>query len=1643
MRKAIQFKTKGMYRDFSASSFNPDYSYENKNLRIYSTDEPNTYTMMNEKGNKVINLKGNPKIEGTPLGYSVLNNTLVLFTYGNNKDKECTVGGSEREISDINAQEQTISDILVSGFDDYIYKIDYEGNNEFSNTLLFSGDLNLSLEHPIETLANYENELNQKIYWTDAYNTIRVLNLKAANIDSWTSQSFNFVPSVPFGEEIEVTKTYSGGYFNAGVIQYAFTYYNLYGSESNIFYTTPLYYISFSDRGANPETTVGNSFNISIENSALKFDYIRIYSIYRGSLDAVPEVKRIIDLHTSPGKLTYIDNGTKGEIIDPTTLLYIGGESIIAGTLAQKDNTLFLGDIKVERRNIQNLIGEDIKADLKDHPIQFTTDEKAWVPPAPLTLYPYKNQLGENSAKIKTFKYLEWYRFGLQAQYNTGKWSDPVWIDDKQNEVHIDTTFYDGSKVKLPTAYMSLSDTVINKLLGAGYKRVRPVIVYPTITDREVICQGVLCPTVYNVGDRIDNSPFAQSSWFFRPNAPFDYNQSLYNPATGVNKPSTIFIIRAYGISSLEEVEGNIYRIENDSNDNNFYVVTGVFRTGSIEDAGFDDEGKLEVITYEWVDLEVVNYNISTPFPPKTYQKEDNRVDDLPQTIYIGNIFNNDTSVKEFHYSREPIVLFDVPWASIYSAYNSYAGIMNDFNIYSDQKYRDAYLLGLTDRGAGLEFRHNNAIPENICRNAEIQFINNPPQLAYTTLSSTEYENNYSHNFYIDQSIITLHSPDVEFDDRVKDLDMSNAKLRIVGMVPITAFTSDIDIQTKTPVLTFKDSADSPLGFYHKNLEVKCNFNNNNSVSEGSTEVNSWWGWKALASGPFWFDEKYQRRSSNNIDTEDDDIKNHFTTGFVVYPWHRNGSLNNTTTVDNLEAKSSELDKKKMSNLRVSYKTQYLPPSKIWNAYEENNNNKTGISGAFLFDSSEITLLRLPAPVNSKLTDISYYGNIDKLYPIARGSGGTTQEGYPIITSGEIILAGRPESDHNPDHLYGNAEDLFASNYEKIKDIDSDGNFNILSTDPVRIKYKSTPHLVMALNYTASGAQHILPTIYNEGGFMEDYMLDRHIVNGTGVDPSQVGNQLFFWSTEDAGSVTQEVLDIADEIHGQVSGIKSIQHGWLWLGELYKDVPEDSRFGGKSDEAIENNQWLPCGEPVDLIIGNTELHWTEGDTYYQRYDHLKTYPYTLEDQNSVVEILSFMCETHVNLDGRYDRNRGQTNNLTMTPENFNQMNDVYNQQNNFFNYRAVNPNDSELNTYPNTITWTKTKVNGEETDSWTNITLASTLDLDGNLGKVNAIRRKDNQLYVFQDNGIALVLYNERTPIAPMEGVPIEISNSGKVEGKTYLSTMAGCQNKWSICEASTGLYFVDDINKATWTIGSKGLTNLSDTLGFHSWINKVSDKVAVWNPKDFNGIITHYDKLNGDVFFVTKNECLAYSEPISIFSSFYSYENTPFILTLSDKSISINTSRATEDGEYKLWLQNEGNYNYFFGKPESYYTTLVANPNIEKDKIFDVVEFRGDVFSSTGAYKSDYQPFSDIEVWNEYQNGQAKLTNVDGSPSTLKKKFRVWRTPVPRSSGNKMDRMRNPWLYIKLSWNPDSHIWGDNINVKAVIHDVLVQYFE
>jgi len=1608
------FAISGMTRDLAASKFSSEYAYENKNVRVEATDENTTGALVNERGNKKVDTgifyEG---ISGTPIGQAVLNDELVLFTTGGTPapiiltrfvtdigianrykryytyndamndsngeylDQEYSVGdynyffgdedsyigftdtdGIRKVLSPINGgypvlvmsvdfnfdclyyvssweeddeapdfnghtlsfRLYTIADLTTA---DNIYKINLSDTTDLGGEVLYSGNLGFTTDNPIECITVFENSDLKKVYWTDGENQPRVINIaaSAAAKAKWDDNSFDFVKKLSLKEEVEVTRNLvTNGSFAPGVVQYCMTYYNLYGQQSNIFYTSPLLYVSYNDRGADAADKVGVSFSFKINQYDSKYEYLRIYCIHRTSLDATPYVRKVVDLAVpTAGYMYYTDYGNAGETIDPTELLFIGGQVASFGTMAQKDNTLFLGDIQIKKPTVSKAIKNSIRNLV---PSAYATRSVGGLS-RPSGLYTYNNLLQYDSSKITTFKVGETYRLGVQLQDQYGVWSSPIWVTDYEvNNGSFPILDDSGNfyKINISTSFSAIFS---NALLDVGYLRIRPVIVYPSITDRTIVCQGVLCPTVYNVGDRYNNSPAVQSSWFFRPNAP------------------------------------------------------------------------------------------------------------------VSNIYNSDL----------------ISSGGTYDA--TYTPVMsNSRDLYNDNVINAATV----NNGKWAEFRHNKKIPGNSKENAEIQCITHPPEPflqdvneSYTESSDpAQWVSENKECFYVDQSIVTMHSPDIEFDKEVRSIDFSNLKLRIVGYIPLTSHVSDIDISVSTPPLNYSKGSDNEYtdttpGLYKE--KVSYMFTSNGR-----------YGWKSALSGPYWLDELYGSAVDNS------EKKN---VGFIVYPWHRNGSLNNTRSVESGQAKSAMLLQKKMSILRHSYYTEWF--NTPWYAYETGSSTKTGISGVMVYDSNEVTNIKLPEPENSNIGEINYSGNIDKIitfhtnpkprsnqYALDRdtdnfsGLDSTTSSFYPIIVAKSSTDLTIWEGKTNPssvEHSFTEAENhnfrssdshwIFGNPYARLRRFDNNiddycgRDVQTCSNDPVYMRYKSTPHAVIALNYTTGRQQRILPTHNNT-----------NMVGDTTAKccPSYYTNALFWDPNYDNAS--SKIMGASQDSIDSFTPTT----GYLWMGELYNDtIDSTKRFGGQTEEAFENNQWLPAGESVYISRdAGCSIVWSEGDTYYQRYDCLKTYPFTMEDQNSIVDILSFMVETRVNIDGRYDRNRGQTNNLYMSPSNFNLLNDVYSQKNNFFNYRGENENKLLLNNFPNTITWTKTKTLGEEVDTWTNITLASTLDLDGDLGSVRALRRFNDNILAFQDKGISQILYNESVQIASTTGVPIEIANSGKVSGKRYISNKIGCTNKWSICSTPNGLYFLDTLGRDLYLFNGQ-FNNLSDRLGFHSWISSNVNSINIWNPVSFDSCITYYDKVNGEVLFITKDTALAFSETSNQFTSFYDYGGTSYFANLEDRGIAIH--KDYNNDTYYPFMHREGLYNHFYGEYKPFWTTVIVNPNATIDKIFNNLEFHADTFdSTTGVYKHDVT-FDTLRVWNEYQEGVSTLANTVNRPSTLKKKFRTWRANIPRwnvdkngHTANGRDRMRNPWLYLKLSTESQDNL---DKNYKVVLHDLVVDYFE
>lgn len=1499
-KKQTVYKIKGMSRDLNNMSFDKEHSFENKNIRITADKDNGLLSITNEKGTKQIDLHGtisflpiNLITHSTKVLQSeypvktdievlcfVLNkqtnqSELHIFTIltGNSESQELEVEydyeitNSQQPINGTNHYYyedsfycyQTKEDLISRDFDreyiplgvaevgEEIVLFLHNDNTEkdpdriavlfFNNDVLYfkivySGDLNFSVDHPIETLVDIETSTLKKVYWVDGLNPLRVINVFNSYLEDTSEDPFAFVQPIQFNHTLDVSRIDYGGSFPAGVIQYAFTYFNKFGQESAIVDTTPIYYIAYPDRGAAPNDIVSCSFQIDITNPDTNWEYVRIYSIIRTSLNTTPEVKKIVDLPIKEGiDITYTDTNSYGENVADTDLLFKDGEILSASTLAQKDGTLFLGDIETKSSTVPS---EEIKELIRDYLAPGNSVEDSIgikIGPTPLydggynseestggSIYDYFNTLSYNNSNNTTFKSGETYRLGVQLQDTYGRWSDPIHIEDlKITARPSEDPSLEGTVVKLVKIFTSFDNYLASALCKKGYINIRPLIVYPQENERTCVAQGILCPTVYNVEDRLNNQPFAQSSWFLRPNDLMVSNIPLINTEDSSD-------ITSFNSSGKWAEFRHNHNIQLDYQNDN----------GEIADFG--------------------------------YRLEDNNIPDIQPEAYIHD--GDDSITITDSYGNE--VVINVPAAS-----------------------------------------------------------------------KSDFETTYKNNFYVDRNILTFHSPDIN--DNIKT---EGLKLRIVGYVPITSSKSEIDITTSTSEILDKASLNHVKGL------IKSY---NKSTFAGRHVIN----------GRYWYDYWY-------------DSGNKCTTLYSIYPWNRSTGLSFTTG----NVSPTLLKKSRYSIIQYSNNTVYT-------AYTNDIN----------IEDTEVHLCNYNNPLVTFSDNTNYLGDYNKIISPESYSYGygtcllgmldtedttvadqaSTYDNY--ISSIKALTDGKLSTFQMEDLLvYGKGERLSQVSESKRDKISL-----------IPISYKSSPHIVIKLKENKYLTEDI-----NES--TDEYT----------VRP--------FW--KDTDITINDVGCLFDG--GNTNG-----YSYLFLGELYREVDTDTLFGGTSEYAIQNNLWVPCGKTRNISSlgsdSSARLVWEEGDTYYQRYDHVKTKPYDDTSLNGVTVIASFMCETRTNLDGRYDRNRIQDDYFNITDENYNLVNPVYNQQNNYFNYRILDSERFGITKFPSSIVWSKTKLPNSIIDNWLNINLASTLDLDNNKGPVTSLRRFNNEIIAFQDKGLAQILYNTRTQISATDGVPIEIANSGKVDGKRYISDNIGCLNKYSICESPNGLYFIDDYNKSINIYNSNGLQSLSEAKGFHSWvINNSSNKA--WNPIDFNNVITYRDPINSEILFVYKDTCLVYNELLEEFTSFYDYGKSYPFVSLNGRNFIFNDN--------VLYGYQEGEYGNIFGVNRDYYIDIIANENPLNDKIFTNVEFRGDTYNKDGSLLNDKIDFKTLTAITEYQNASHTLHYNKYKSSNLKKKFRIWRADIPRDG---RDRIRNTWAHIKLQGNG---------NRKTRLHDLSVIYY-
>lgn len=419
------------------------------------------------------------------------------------------------------------------------------------------------------------------------------------------------------------------------------------------------------------------------------------------------------------------------------------------------------------------------------------------------------------------------------------------------------------------------------------------------------------------------------------------------------------------------------------------------------------------------------------------------------------------------------------------------------------------------------------------------------------------------------------------------------------------------------------------------------------------------------------------------------------------------------------------------------------------------------------------------------------------------------------------------------------------------------------------------------------------------------------------------------------------------------------------------------------------NNWCIAGDTVKIPSDSdyATLFWTEGDTYFQRYDLLKTVPYsTGEKENNIVEILSCFLESHVNGAGRYDTLRGLKDN-TMIDENSFKLNENYNQENNLQQFSTFKPEDLELSGLSNWITWSK-KDTDMTVDKYGVFDGTQMLKMNS---PVTSIVNYNSHLISLNRDNISAIRYNENVQIPTTESGAIRIASDDSVSGYNIINNYIGCQRIETVYDDKSGIYFGDDNTKTLYLYNGE-FTPLSDRLLMKSWFENNSN----WS--------TFGDKSHNDIYFTGSADVLNFNEEINSFVSRFSYSNCKFI-------------HSTKNGSYGMF--DDGINKLFSGNYTWYDITFMDNEQPYDFKIFNNIEFRADMFgegqNNVMEIKNNAIPFDGIQCNTEFNSGSEELNYDTEKPSNLQKRFRTWRINIPRVTGSEI-RLSDNWMKTTLS---------------------------
>ena len=412
----------------------------------------------------------------------------------------------------------------------------------------------------------------------------------------------------------------------------------------------------------------------------------------------------------------------------------------------------------------------------------------------------------------------------------------------------------------------------------------------------------------------------------------------------------------------------------------------------------------------------------------------------------------------------------------------------------------------------------------------------------------------------------------------------------------------------------------------------------------------------------------------------------------------------------------------------------------------------------------------------------------------------------------------------------------------------------------------------------------------------------------------------------------------------------------LFVTKLYGQIRRDAsevRYGGTSDSAFDNNQYIstghinfnPAASNVDEVFG--------GDTYICMYSKSKTKNTgnAIDGINPSAAIV-FPVESTFNLDLRDGIFFGSTDDINYQSFDDVFINDTYSVRNLVKTFVKKPTNFKDVNTFSNVVAASNLKINGDLFDAYTTWDANEIHELDTDKGPIYNLINLRDEIFAIQQKGVAKLQINPRVVVDNQDASAVTIATgTGRViERSDYVDTLYGSQHFNNMVVTNTSAYWFDS-NMSTWCklIYGQGVAvqDLGVTTGNAKLFNDLKDVTLYDKPLDYSkgGISLYHNKIFDEVGI-----CISQSNNAGITHLIYS-ELSETVVTKKNNVVSMafnlpgelftigRHSTTSSIDASKVYIENRhtGHKTYYdVDDTNSFEITFVCNEDVYSSKKFD-----------------------------------------------------------------------------------------------------------